>query len=486
MSNDNTFAHNLKQRIAATTTTRWIRFGFVTAIFIAWVIWMQSPWWLLALLLLFDIYITGFIPFTWWKKSKNPVVRNVMSWVDAIVYALILVYFVFNFLGQNYEIPSSSLEKTLLKGDYLLVDKVTYGPRVPMTPIHFPLVHNTLPVINTKSYLEWPSVGYRRLKGLRSVESGDIVVFNFPAGDTITTLTEASPEYYYLLVDRFGRERVHTDVATFGEVMYRPVDRRINFVKRAVGLPGERIFIQSDTIYINGQPQAMPEHVQFVYFARMSAPLTEEQMHQLGIAQSDVNTISSKSPFFDQLAAILGRGGYYYELPMTDQVIEQLKAEGQLLSCLRWDGSGSYTLFPKDMAADNDWSLSNYGLGEDGQGIWIPKKGETISLTPDNWQLYERCIRNYENHPEAYFDQATTTAYIDGKPAKTYTFGMDYYFMMGDNRHQSQDSRFWGFVPEDHIIGTPLRVLISFDSDRSIFNGGIRWNRIFSSPNPDK
>lgn len=158
-----------------------------------------------------------------------------MSWVDAIVYALILVYFVFNFIGQNYQIPSSSLEKTLLTGDYLWVNKMAYGPRVPMTPIHFPLVHNTLPFINTKSYLEWPELEYHRLKGYRNVESGDIVVFNFPAGDTVASKVP-NPDYY-TLVKQNGREIVHSRKDIFGDIIYRPVDRRENYVKRCVGLP---------------------------------------------------------------------------------------------------------------------------------------------------------------------------------------------------------------------------------------------------------
>ena len=176
---------SLRARTSGIKTTRWVRFGIVAALWIAFTVWMQTWWLFLVLFLLFDIYITGYIPFTWWKRSKNKTVRTVMAWVDALVYALILVYFVFNFIGQNYTIPSSSLEKTLLTGDYLFVNKLTYGPRVPMTPIHFPLVHNTLPILNCNSYLEWPHVKYHRLKGLRNVESGDIVVFNFPAGDTV-------------------------------------------------------------------------------------------------------------------------------------------------------------------------------------------------------------------------------------------------------------------------------------------------------------
>ncbi len=153
-----TYKDDFSRRIKEIALTRWIRFSIVALIFLAWVAWMGNWWLSIFIILLFDIYITGYIPLTWWKKSKNKAIRSVMSWVDAIVYAIILVYFVFNFIGQNYQIPSSSLEKTLLTGDYLWVNKLTYGPRVPMTPIHFPLVHNTLPIIGTKSYTEWHSL----------------------------------------------------------------------------------------------------------------------------------------------------------------------------------------------------------------------------------------------------------------------------------------------------------------------------------------
>ena len=200
------FVADFRRRLKEVKTTRWIRFGLVSIVFLAWVAWM-GDWWLAIFdLLLFDIYISGYIPFTWWKKSKSKVTRSVMSWVDAIVYALVLVYFVFAFVGQNYQIPSSSLEKTLLTGDYLWVNKMVYGPRVPMTPVHFPLVHNTL--LGHKSYLDKPSVEYRRLKGLRSVEEGDIVVFNFPAGDTVASKFEETPMYYDLLVKQYGCDKI--------------------------------------------------------------------------------------------------------------------------------------------------------------------------------------------------------------------------------------------------------------------------------------
>lgn len=483
------FKADFKHRIAETKPTRWVRFGIVTALFIAWMIWLGEWWPAIFIFLLFDIYITGYIPFTWWKKSKNKTVKSIMSWVDAIVYALILVYFVFSFIGQNYQIPSSSLEKTLLTGDYLWVNKFVYGPRVPMTPIHFPLVHNTFPIINTKSYLDNPSVGYKRLKGFRSVESGDIVVFNFPAGDTVATKLENSPEYYDLLVERFGRERLHSDKQTFGDIIYRPVDRRQNFVKRAVGLPGERLKIVNDTIYINGVAQKMPENVQFNYIAALSRPLSSEMVDELEMTAGDIENLNQSLTAIDKANLMTwmpkaSTQSYYYAMPLTEKMIDRLSSDGVLTDLVKTSrlipagAQGSY-LFPKGTAAN--WSLSNYGGDE---GILIPSKGMTIELNDSTWNVYNRAIRNYEGHHDAYLKDGNV--YIDGKKATDYTFAMDYYFMMGDNRDNSQDSRFWGFVPEDHIVGTPAMVLISFDKDRSILNGGIRWNRILRDANPDK
>ena len=481
------FKNDLCRRISQVRPTRWVRFGIVAAVFLLWVAWIGNPWWALALLLLFDIYITGYIPFTWWKKSKNKAVTAVMSWVDAIVYALVLVYFVFSFVGQNYQIPSSSLEKTLLTGDYLWVNKLTYGPRVPMTPVHFPLVHNTLPILGCKSYLDSPSNGYRRLKGLRGVESGDIVVFNFPAGDTVCARFEESPEYYDLLVKRYGRETIKRNPDKFGEVIYRPVDRRQNFVKRVTGMPGERLRISGDTVYIDGRAQAMPAQVQFNYIAALGRPIDEERMHSLGMAQGDVQALLAEGPDRLRLQALLpqaAQGDFFYMMPMTQDMMAELRADGTLHDAVKFgdvfrtDGS-ALNLFPEGLS--DNWTLGDYG-GE--EGLLIPRKGMTVALTPEAWQTYHRVIRNYEGHTDSYMRDGKV--YVDGKPADTYTFAMDYYFMMGDNRDNSQDSRFWGFVPEDHIVGTPMRVLISFDKDRSIFNGGIRWNRILKDANPDK
>ena len=470
---------SFRERVARTKKTRWVRFGIVTLIFILWVIWLGNPWVLLLLPLLFDIYITGYIPFTWWKKSKSKVTRTVMSWVDAIVYALILVYLVFTFVGQNYEIPSSSLEKSLLVGDYLWVNKMAYGPRVPMTPLHFPLVQNTFPVINTKSYIEWPQWRYHRLKGLGNVKTGDIVVFNFPAGDTVATKMQ-NPDFY-TLVKYFGRDVVMNNPGQFGEIVYRPVDRRENYVKRAVGLPGETLKIVNGDIFINGKKQPQPANVQFNYLFQTVRPLTDADWERYKISRDDVaqalvqpdpaEAVNWTQAGFD-LSALAASP--IYHLPLTSKAVEELKKSGLLKVLVREPAPVGEFLFP-DGLSDN-WTRQDYGP------VMIPRKGMTVKLTPENWPMYERVIRNYEYHTDSYVKDGRV--YIDGKPADSYTFEMDYYFMMGDNRDNSLDSRYWGFVPEDHIVGKPMRVLISFDKDKSLFNGGIRWNRILKNANP--
>ena len=379
MKNGMTFGEDFKRRIKEIKTTRWLRFGLVSLIFLAWVVWMRTWWLAIFELLLFDIYITGYIPFTWWKKSKSKATRAVMSWVDAIVYALVLVYFVFSFVGQNYQIPSSSLEKTLLTGDYLWVNKMVYGPRVPMTPVHFPLVHNQLFGVN--SYLDHPSVSYRRLKGLRNVEEGDIVVFNFPAGDTVASKFEETPMYYDLLVDQYGRDEVKTNKAMFGDIIYRPVDRRQNFVKRAVGLPGQRLAIKGDTLYIDGEARPFPENVQFNYIFATNRPLTDDDLKALDITAGDLYTYAPGTPSRQNLAPFLPKaapGATAYMAPLTRGMIESMTADGLLADYVKFNQVAPYffdsgmnsMVFPFGSAGD--WTLSDYG-GK--LGIYIPKQG---------------------------------------------------------------------------------------------------------------
>jgi len=469
-------AADFRRRIKETKTTRWIRFAIVATVFLLWVAWLGNPWVALLIFLLFDIYITGYIPLTWWKKSKSAAVRGIMSWVDAIVYALVLVYFVFTFIGQNYQIPSSSLEKSLLVGDYLWVNKMAYGPRVPNTPVHFPLVQNTFPVTGTKSYLEWPQWRYHRLKGLGNVKRGDIVVFNFPAGDTVA-LNMQNPDYY-TLVRMYGRGRVHSDKATFGDIIWRPVDRRENYVKRAVGLPGETISIHDGTIHINGRPIEQPENVQFNYFFQLrQGSVTDAMWEQLGVASEDRHPVNTTPADADNLLSNgFNTSAPLYAAPLTAAMVEKLEATGNLQQIMKIPAESGDYLFP-DTPAASRWTRADYGP------VWIPRRGSTLELTPATWAVYGRTIRDYEHNPTA--ELRGDTVYIDGKPMKWYTFKMDYYFMMGDNRDNSLDSRYWGFVPEDHIVGRPEIVLVSFDKDRSLFNGGIRWNRVFRSANPE-
>lgn len=480
------FLDDFKRRVGENSAKRWVRFGLVSVVFLLWVAWLDNWWVLLWWLLLFDIYITGYIPFTWWKKSKSAAVRSLMSWVDAIVYALVLVYFVFAFVGQNYQIPSSSLEKTLMTGDFLWVNKMAYGPRVPMTPVHFPLVQNTLPLVNSKSYLDNPQWKYHRLKGYDTVKLGDIVVFNFPGGDSVA-LKQQNPDIYamsrmigeQMIAQRAaanpGGSAVERDAAVrvlgmnyimanpdvFGEVIWRPVDRRENYVKRCVGLPGQTFEIRDGEIYNDGVMMPAPEFVQYCYtfnhadWGHMTPELRDAFWERYEVSVADRVADPSHS----------AQG-----VPLTAGQVERLKADGAV-SNIRRVSFGAYDnfLFPLATSMELGWTLDDYGP------VTIPAKGMTVKLDEQGWATYGHAIAHYEPHTAEW---RGGRAYIDGKPADEYTFEMDYYFMMGDNRHKSLDSRFWGFVPEDHIVGRPERVLISFDPDKSLL-GKIRWNRVF-------
>lgn len=484
-----TFFEDFKRRVSENTPSRWVRFALVLTIFLLWVIWLQNYWVLLWSLLLFDIYITGYIPFTWWKKSKSKATRVVMGWVDAIVYALVLVYFIFTYIGQNYQIPSSSLEKTLLTGDYLWVNKMAYGPRVPQTPIHFPLAQNTIPFINTKSYADYPQWPYHRLKGFSSIKLGDIVVFNYPAGDTVA-LKAQNPDIYSLSrgigeglaaagvfsptdttrigfdaqLRAAGMEYIrnhpnHSEFVNypegFGEVIWRPVDRRENYVKRCVGLPGQVFEIRNGDIYNDNVQMKRPENVQFNYL------FDHNTWQNLSSTQ--------RSAFWDDLeVSNEARKNFgLYGSPLTDAQVAKLQSNPQVTNIVRVPQEPTL-LFPLPVAYEAGWTLDDYGP------ITIPARGMTIQLNEENFARYGHTINHYEPHSAEWRDGQ---AFIDGEPADSYTFQLDYYFMMGDNRHNSLDSRYWGFVPEDHIVGRPEIVLISFNPDKS-FPFNIRWNRI--------
>ena len=466
---------SFRQRLEATRTTRWIRFGIVSLLFFLWVIWMGNPWLALLWLLLVDIYITGYVPWTWWKDSTNSTTRTVMGWVDAIVYALILVYIIFAFVGQNYKIPSSSLEKSLLVGDYLWVNKALYGPRVPQTPVHFPLVQHTLPITESKSYLEYPQLEYHRLPGIRAIRRGDIVVFNYPQGDTVA-LKIQNPDYYQILdeLKKNGisdpRAYIRANSQTFGEVVWRPVDRRENYVKRAIGLPGERLQIRNDSIFINGQVIAEPTNVQYNYLIPVTAGISNEKWQEIGVRNDD----HGSEPYVDPYT-----GQAFYNVPLTYAMKETVEQWPEVSGDLIREGqSGFYDTASGIFPLDSDLGWTRTDMGE----FWIPQRGKTLHLTLNNLPVYERVIKVYEGNDLEVKDGKI---YINGTPTEYYTFKMDYYWMMGDNRDRSADSRYWGFVPEDHIVGSPMFVIVSFDEERGLFDGKIRWNRILRDANPD-
>ena len=454
---------------------QWIKFGIVTLLYLLFCLWMQNGWLLLLELLFVDIYLTKFIPWSAWKKTKNHHLLSLYGWIDDIFFALVAVTFINLFIFQNYQIPSSSLEKSLLVGDYLFVSKLSYGPRVPNTPLSFPLVQNTLPILNCKSYFDWPEWGYKRVKGLGEVQRNDIVVFNFPAGDTIATLVQ-NPDYYTSIA-MYGREAIRMNKQAFGDIIYRPVDKRENYVKRCIGMPGDSLSVRDNQVYINGKEAVNPKNMQLNYFVETEAPFTEKMFRKWGISRDDYMPFGQSSMVTDERTlAFLGftpnANGTYnmvYHFPMTEEVLEQVKKVPTVKKVVvEPDVLAGTMYYPVDY--DNGWSRDNYGP------IWIPKRGATIELTPENLALYSRCIKNYENN---VLEQKEGITYINGEKATTYTFKYDYYWMMGDNRHNSADSRSWGFVPEDHVVGKPIMIWLSLDKDRSWFDGKIRWSRLF-------
>ena len=348
------------------TRTQWIKCTIAILLYLAFLIWVRSWWGLIVVPFIFDIYITKKIPWSFWKKSKNPTVRNVMSWVDAIVFALVAVYFVNIYIFQNYQIPSSSLEKSLLVGDFLYVSKMSYGPRVPNTPLSMPLAQHTLPILNTKSYIEWPQWKYKRVPGFGKVKLNDIVVFNFPAGDTVAlnnqqtdfysiaygegqrlypkqiemdSLTRQQQRAVYDLYYNAGRQQILSNPRVYGEVVYRPVDRRENYVKRCVGLPGDTLQIVDGQVMIDGKAIENPENLQFNYFVQTTGPyITEDMFRELGISKADQTLYddSSWEETFRQIGLdnrnAQEKMAPIYHLPLTKKMYETLSGNKKLIS----------------------------------------------------------------------------------------------------------------------------------------------------------
>ncbi|MDR1847410.1 MAG: signal peptidase I [Bacteroidales bacterium] len=505
----------------------------------------KNGFWFQLIAVLFPFVVLPYLGLkkteTYTHPSKLPEEKKsaTREWVDAIVFAVIAASVIRMFCFEMYTIPSSSMEKSLLVGDYLVVSKLSYGPRIPNTPLAFPLVHHTIPILNMKSYLEWIHLDYYRFPGLTSIKRNDAVVFNFPDGDTLSSYFQSN-QSYYSLVRKYGREAVWNNPQEFGDIITRPADKRENFVKRCIGLPGETISIDNATVYINGKPLESPEDFQLTYRIKTKKndvgeyfSLNQKELLQMGISKEDMEMMNeyyyvnlTKSQIYElshtpyvrlieplqfenktytsiiepsakipcsiifapnlydksNFLKVVGLDSIeiancrnYPTLPLSREIANKIKQipyvedVSQMLSLKDYRDEN---MFP--YGDEFKWNVDFYGP------ITIPKKGMTITLNEENLKYYQRAITAFEGNT---LEKNNEGKYLlNGQIATTYTFKMDYYWMMGDNRHNSADSRFWGFVPEDHIVGKAVFVWFSWNKDMTWFNK-IRWNKLFRTVN---
>lgn len=366
--------------------------------------------------IIFGIFTVG----VWFLLKTRPGQRKSVTreWVDAIIFAVIAATIIRTFFIEAYTIPTPSMEKSLMVGDFLFVSKVSYGARIPMTPLSFPFAHHTMPVIGGKSYLEWIKIGYHRLPGFGTVHRGDCVVFNWPA-----------------------------------ENEGRPIDKKENYIKRCIGVAGDTIKIIERRVFINSTEQPLPPNAQTSYHVITDGTgFSSQAIDRLGL-----NDGESNSPVD-------------FTFHLTPENAKELRAFGNVKS-VEENGvpPGVFQEFIFPFENKLGWNVDNFGP------LWIPKKGVTIPIDTGNIGFYRKVIGEYEGNK---LEERNDKIYINGKEAKDYTFKMNYFFMMGDNRHNSADSRFWGFVPEDHIVGKAVFIWMSWDS-QGTFLGKIRWNRLF-------
>ncbi len=390
-----------------------------------------------------------------WKKKEGTQPKKkksfIREWLDAAVFAIVAASIIRIFLVEAYTIPTGSMEGSLLVNDYLFVSKVSYGARTPMTPLAVPLVHNTLPFFNCKSYTELVQWGYHRLPGFGNIKRNDVVVFNFPAGDTVALEVQQDQDYYSLLRN-YNNDRAF--VKNNFTILSRPVDKKENYIKRCVGIPGDTIEVRGGYLYVGNTLSKQYPHAKMTYTIATNGQVSlDEFIEEQDMNPDEVNYDPNSKMYLANLA--------------NDQVAAIKKMNGVLaIAPFVLDKNDTRdNAFPND-TANFKWNRDFYGP------FIVPKAGQQVALTLQNIALYQRIIANYEHNDLAIQDGKI---YINGKESSSYTFQMNYYWMMGDNRHNSADSRYFGFVPDDHIVGKAWFVWLSFG------NKGIRWNRLFRS-----
>ena len=383
------------------------------------------------------------------------------EWIESIVFAVFAAAFIRMFLIEAYVIPTPSMEGSLNVGDYLFVSKAHFGIRTPMTVAMFPLLHNRMPFIDAESYLEKPSLPYYRLPAIESIDRNEPIVFNWPVGDSVY-VTKSRP-YTVSQVSRdaaayerndpeLRRKRQNKDIIS------RPIDKKDHYIKRCVAIPGDNLEIIDGQIFIDGKKGENPEHLQFFYKVVIpQGSVNFKKLDEWGIDAPDIRDF----------------GNNVYGMFLDAKQVEQIKSLGSSITITKNVYKAEPgKLYPHSPSLFRDWSIDNFGP------IWIPEKGATIQLTKENIALYKQCIVKYELNTMSTKGGKVT---INGEPASEYTFKQDYFWAMGDNRHNSEDSRAWGFVPHDHIVGKPL--FIWFSKDGPLTKGGINWDRIFKSAN---